>query len=67
MSAPSPTGVITTATAMRTQSSTATATNPTPSQEPQPRDIALEQETPEQAAELEARSDPEPGDPSEGS
>jgi hypothetical protein len=25
---------------------------------PQPRDIALEQETPEQAAELEARSDP---------
>jgi hypothetical protein len=32
---------------------------------PQPRDIALEQETPEQAAELEAQSDPEPsGDPS---
>jgi hypothetical protein len=31
---------------------------------PQPRDIALEQETPEQAAELEAQSDPEPsGDP----
>ena len=28
---------------------------------PQPRDIALEMETPEQAAELEARSDPEPG------
>ncbi|MDQ1660265.1 MAG: hypothetical protein QOJ68_245 [Blastococcus sp.] len=27
---------------------------------PQPRDIALEQETPEQAAELEAQSDPEP-------
>lgn len=29
--------------------------------DPQPRDIALEQETPEQAAELEAQSDPEPG------
>lgn len=28
---------------------------------PQPRDIALEQETPEQAAELEAQSDPAPG------
>ncbi len=28
---------------------------------PQPRDIALEQETPEQAAELEAQSDPDPG------
>jgi hypothetical protein len=27
---------------------------------PQPRDIALEQETPEQAAALEAASDPEP-------
>jgi hypothetical protein len=27
---------------------------------PQPRDIALEQETPEQAADLEAQSDPEP-------
>ena len=27
---------------------------------PQPRDIALEQETPEQAAELEAQSEPEP-------
>jgi hypothetical protein len=26
---------------------------------PQPRDIALEQETPEQAADLEAQSDPE--------
>ena len=32
-------------------------TNPEPT-EPQPRDIALEQETPEQAAELEARSEP---------
>ena len=28
-------------------------------QTPQPRDIALEQETPEQAAELEAQSEPE--------
>jgi hypothetical protein len=28
---------------------------------PQPRDIALEQETPDQAAELEAQSDPDPG------
>ena len=28
---------------------------------PQPRDIALEQETPEQAADLEAQSDPEAG------
>jgi hypothetical protein len=27
---------------------------------PQPRDIALEQETPEQAVELEAQSDPVP-------
>jgi hypothetical protein len=27
---------------------------------PQPRDIALEQETPEQAADLEAQSDPDP-------
>ena len=36
--------------------------------EPQPRDIALEQETPEVAADLEAQSDPEdPGtdDPAE--
>jgi hypothetical protein len=32
-------------------------TSPEPAN-PQPRDIALEQETPEQAAELEARSDP---------
>jgi hypothetical protein len=32
-------------------------TSPEPA-DPQPRDIALEQETPEQAAELEARSDP---------
>jgi hypothetical protein len=31
----------------------------TPEQTPQPRDIALEQEMPEQAAELEAQSDPE--------
>jgi hypothetical protein len=27
---------------------------------PQPRDIALEQQTPEQAADLEAQSEPEP-------
>lgn len=32
--------------------------------EPQPRDIALEQETPEQAADLEAQSEPE-GTPDE--
>ena len=31
----------------------------TPEPTPQPRDIALEQETPDQAAELEAMSDPE--------
>jgi hypothetical protein len=35
-------------------------TTPTPDL-PQPRDIALEQEMPEQAAALEAASDPEPG------
>jgi hypothetical protein len=29
---------------------------------PQPRDIALEMETPELAADLEAQSDPEPAD-----
>lgn len=29
----------------------------TPEEQPQPRDIALEMETPEQAAELEAQSD----------
>jgi hypothetical protein len=29
-------------------------------EQPQPRDIALEMETPEQAAALEAQSDPEP-------
>jgi hypothetical protein len=33
-------------------------TSPDP-ENPQPRDIALEQETPEQAAELEAQSDPD--------
>jgi hypothetical protein len=33
---------------------------------PQPRDIALEQETPEQAADLEAQSEPEAGEPAEG-
>ena len=31
-----------------------------PDSDPQPRDIALEMETPEQAAELEAKSEPEP-------
>jgi hypothetical protein len=34
---------------------------------PQRRDIALEQETPEQAAELEALSEPDDGGSSEGS
>jgi hypothetical protein len=34
---------------------------------PQPRDIALEQETPEQAAALEAESEPDDGDPAGGS
>lgn len=33
-------------------------TSPDP-ENPQPRDIALEQETPEQAADLEAQSDPD--------
>ena len=36
--------------------------NPPEPGAPQPRDIALEQETPEQAADLEAQSDPDPGD-----
>jgi hypothetical protein len=36
-------------------------TTPSPD-EPQPRDIALELQTPEQAADLEAQSDPESGD-----
>ena len=31
--------------------------------EPQPRDIALEQETPEQAADLEAQSEPATAEP----
>jgi hypothetical protein len=35
-------------------------TTPTPD-DPQPRDIALELETPELAADLEAQSAPEPG------
>ncbi len=41
-------------------------TTPEPEQ-PQPRDIALEQQTPEQADDLEAQSEPEadhPGSPS---
>jgi hypothetical protein len=33
-----------------------------PEATPQPRDIALEQETPEQAADLETKSDPEHGE-----
>ena len=37
-------------------------TTPEPS-EPQPRDIALEQETPEQAADLEAQSEPATAEP----
>jgi hypothetical protein len=40
-------------------------TTPNP-ENPQPRDIALEQETPEQAADLEAQSEPEAGEPAEG-
>ena len=39
----------------------------TPDLGPQPRDIALEQETPEIAADLEARSEPAPADPDDGS
>jgi hypothetical protein len=39
-------------------------TTPPEPQTPQPRDIALEMETPEQAAELEAQSEPE-GEPGE--
>jgi hypothetical protein len=35
-------------------------TQPEPGSDPQPRDIALEMETPELAAELEAKSEPEP-------
>jgi hypothetical protein len=34
---------------------------------PQPRDIALEQETPELAADLEARSEPAPDESEDGS
>jgi hypothetical protein len=34
---------------------------------PQPRDIALEQETPEMEADLEAQSEPDPAQPSGGS
>lgn len=40
----------------------------TPSAEdPQPRDIALEQETPEQAADLESQSEPDADRPDDGS
>jgi hypothetical protein len=41
-------------------------TTPRP-QDPQPRDIALELETPELAADLEAQSDPEPARSSDDS
>ena len=41
-------------------------TTPDP-ETPQPRDIALEQETPEQAAELEAQSEPDDGSADDGS
>ena len=41
-------------------------TTPNP-ENPQPRDIALEQEMPEQAAELEAQSEPDDGGSSEAS
>jgi hypothetical protein len=37
------------------------------SETPQPRDIALEQETPEQAADLEAQSEDSEGAPDDGS
>jgi hypothetical protein len=43
-----------------TTPSSATPSSATPSSDmPQPRDIALEMETPEQAADLEANSEPE--------
>ncbi|MFD2093448.1 hypothetical protein [Blastococcus deserti] len=41
-------------------------TTPAPD-DPQPRDIALEQETPELAADLEAQSEPPTPEPGEGS
>jgi hypothetical protein len=41
--------------------------NPPEPGTPQPRDIALEQETPEQAAELEAQSEPATEHPAEES
>ncbi len=41
-------------------------TTPAP-EDPQPRDIALELETPELAADLEAQSEPQTGEPREGS
>ena len=41
-------------------------TTPEPD-DPQPRDIALELETPELAADLEAQSEPETGERTEGS
>lgn len=42
-------------------------TGPDAEATPQPRDIAVEQVTPEQAAALEAESDPEPGPSSDRS
>jgi len=42
-------------------------TTPTDPDPPQPRDIALEQETPEQADDLDRQSDPGPADAPEGS
>ena len=42
-------------------------TTPADPDSPQPRDIALEQETPEQADELDRQSDPCPADAPEGS
>ena len=42
-------------------------TTPADADTPQPRDIAVEQETPELAAELEEQSEPQPGGSPEGS
>ncbi len=42
-------------------------TTPAHPEDPQPRDIALEQETPELVADLEAQSETELAEPSDGS
>jgi hypothetical protein len=42
-------------------------TTPTDPEPPQPRDIAVEQETPELSAELEAQSEPDAGESSDRS